>query len=111
MNEKTIGDQITEEILNENFPTREMKIQHLKNISNAIKTNPELKETLKKELSFYTNNNNAKEKLESSKKLVLTSLMTKRYNGFISLMFLSLITLLISGGSLLYILLVNGFFN
>lgn len=111
MNEKTIGDQITEDLINENFPTREMKIQHLKNISNAIKTNPELKETLKKELSFYTNSNQAKEKLESSKKLVLTSLMTKRYNGFISLMFLSLITLLISGGSLLYILIVNGFFH
>ena len=61
MNERTIGDQITEDILNENFPTREMKIQHLKNISNAIKSNPELKETLKKELSFYSNNEHAKD--------------------------------------------------
>lgn len=111
MNERTIGDQITEDILNENFPTREMKIQHLKNISNAIKSNPELKETLKKELSFYFNNEHAKEKLESSKKLVLTSLMTRRYNGFISLVFLTFITTIISGGTLLYILLTNGFFK
>ena len=38
MNGRTIGDQITEDILNENFPTREMKIQHLKNISNFTKS-------------------------------------------------------------------------
>ena len=111
MNEKTIGDKITEEILNENFPTREMKIQHLKNISDAIKSDPELKEQLKKDLSFYTSDSKANEKLEKSKRLVLTNALTRRYNGFASLLVLCLITLFFSGGSLLYILIVNGFFK
>ncbi|MEG0407756.1 MAG: hypothetical protein RSB77_05060 [Bacilli bacterium] len=111
MNENDLGNQITDDLINEDFPSREMKIEHLKNISNSIKNDPELKEELKNELGNNPNNETKEQKLAKTKNLLLSRMLNKKFNGFASLMVLSLITFLCSGGTLLYILITNGFFN
>ena len=47
MDNRSIGEQVTDEIINEQFPTRQMQIDHLKEVSETIKSNPDLKETIK----------------------------------------------------------------
>lgn len=111
MDNKSIGEQVTDELINEKFPTREMQIEHLKEVSNALKQDPELREEIKKELSSNPFNETKTQKFEKTKKLIFQKLMNKTYNGYVSLMVLCLTALIFSGGSLLYILLENGFFN
>ena len=36
MDNRSIGEQVTDEIINEQFPTRQMQIDHLKEISETI---------------------------------------------------------------------------
>ena len=111
MDNRSIGEQVTDEIINEQFPTRQMQIDHLKEVSETIKNNPDLKETIKKELSSNPTNQTKEEKFQKTKSLILSKLMNKTYNGFASLLVLCLTVFMMAGGSLFYILLTNGFFK
>ena len=62
MDNRSIGEQVTDEIINEQFPTRQMQIDHLKEISETIKSNPDLKETIKNELSSNPTNQTKEDK-------------------------------------------------
>lgn len=101
MDNRSIGEQVTDEIINEQFPTRQMQIDHLKEVS----------ETIKNELSSNPTNQTKEEKFQKTKSLILSKLMNKTYNGFASLLVLCLTVFMMAGGSLFYILLTNGFFK
>ena len=72
MDNRSIGEQVTDEIINEQFPTRQMQIDHLKEISETIKSNPDLKETIKNELSSNPTNQTKEEKFQKTKSLILS---------------------------------------
>ena len=41
-----LGEEVTNEIIEENFETKDEKIDHLKDVSDTIKTNPKIKSEL-----------------------------------------------------------------
>lgn len=102
-NRENIGEELTNRIINEKFETKKEKISYLKNISNSLKYDKELRSQVEKEIKA---SNNVKESFHKTK-----TLFNKKYNGFSSILFLSAVTFLFSSGCLFYLLLTIGYFK